>query len=234
MSYRITRGVKVKTNRIVLVTMVIAVLALLSAALIAAQEATEEAPEVTEVPSSFSDNRINGDIYLAGLAVYCVDANGSTDTNTYQNGGITVWGADGQKYIELTVDQLHSDEEIAQPVVPMETTAEAVTPTETATAVPTVEAAGTEEALPEPVLLARAETTTGTIWLFRISDDVFALQGTDEYGKFYTYMWTGCSLGVLNTETAPFAGLDFSETPMPPMETTEEPVMPTEEATVQS
>lgn len=223
-----------KTNRILLATLVIAVLALLSAALIAAQETTEEAPEATEIPSSFSDNRINGDIYLAGLAVYCTDENGSTDTNTYQNGGITVWGADGQKYIELTVDQLRGDEEIAQPVVPMETTAEAVTPTETATAVPTVEAAGTEEAMPEPVLLARAETPNGTIWLFRISDDVFALQGTDEYGKFYTYMWTGCSLGVLSTETAPFAGLDFSQTPMPSMATTEEPAMPTEEATAQS
>ncbi|MCC6802551.1 MAG: hypothetical protein IT319_06685 [Anaerolineae bacterium] len=212
------------------------VLAMLSAALIGAQEATEEA---TEVPSSFSDNRINGDIYLAGLAVYCTDENGNTDSNTYQNGGISVWGADGQEYIVLTVDQLRGDEEISQPVVPMETTQEAMTPTETATPAPTVEAVGTEEVMPEPVLLARAETMNGTIWLFRIADDVFALQGNDEHGKFYTYTWTGCSLGVLSTETAPFAGLDFSDTTGAESMATEEmmpaeTLMPTEEATAQS
>lgn len=220
----------------ILIAISVLVLAMISVALISAQEATEEA---TEVPSSFNDNRINGDIYLAGLAVYCTDENGNTDSNTYQNGGITVWGADGQEYIVLTVDQLRGDEEIPQPAVPTAMTEEAMMPTETATPAPTVEAMATEEMMPEPVLLARATTMNGTIWLFRIADDVFALQGNDEYGKFYTYTWTGCSLGVLSTETAPFAGLEFSDTTDNDAMATEEMMpaetaMPTEEATAQS
>lgn len=219
--------------------MILTVLASLSAVIIAAQESTEEAPEATEVPSSFSDNRINGDIYLAGLAVYCVDETGSTDTNTYQNGGITVWGADGQEYIALTVAQLRGDEEIPQPAVPMEMTEE---PMMEVTPAPTDDMMATEEMMPEPVLLARAQTMNGPVWLFRVTDDVFALQGNDEYGKFYTYTWTGCSLGVLSTETAPFAGLDMESmgdtTDMESMATEEmmpaETMMPTEEATAQS
>ena len=226
-----------KTNRIILIAMIVTVVAALSAVLITAQDSTAE-PESTAIPSSFSDNRINGDIYLAGLAVYCVDENNSTDTTTFQNGGITVWGADGQKYIELTADQLRGNEEISQPVAPMEMTEEAMSPAATPMPSPTVEAMATEDMMVEPVLLARAETMNGTIWLFRISDDVFALQGSDEYGKFYTYIWTGCSRGVLSTETAPFAGLDFTGSDMESMATAEvmpaETMMPTEEATAQS
>lgn len=235
-----------KTSRIVLVAVLLTVLASLSAVIIAAQETTEEAPEATEVPSSFSDNRINGDIYLAGMAVYCVDESGSTDTNTYQNGGITVWGADGQEYIALTVAQLRGDEEVPQPAVPMEMTEEPmmdVTPTATEAMTESGdEAMATEEMMPEPVLLARAQSMTGPIWLYRIADDVFALQGNDEHGKFYTYTWTGCSLGVLSTDTEPFSMDEMSmmeeSTEMESMATEEmmpaETMMPTAEATASS
>jgi hypothetical protein len=54
-----------------------------------------------------------------------------------------------------------------------------------------------------PVLLARNATPNGELWLFRVGDDTFALQGTDTTGKFYTYTWAGCSLGSIATDTAP-------------------------------
>ena len=137
-----------KTTRLVLAGAVLALVTILSAAVILAQDVTEEPPaEGTSVPSSFNDNRINGDVFLGGLAIYCEDENGNTSGNTFQNGGITVWGADGQKYIELTAAQLRGDEEIPQPPPTMEVGA-------TEEPVPTLDASATEEPF-EPILLVR-------------------------------------------------------------------------------
>ena len=185
-----------KTTRMVLAGAVLALLTILSAAVIIAQDATEEpSAEGTSVPSSFNDNRINGDVFLGGLAIYCEDENGNTDGNTFQNGGITVWGADGQKYIELTAAQLRGDEEIPQPPPTMEVGA-------TEEPVPTLDASATEEPF-EPILLAQAETPNGLIWFFRNGTDRFTLQGTDNTGKFFSYTWEGCALGALDVGAGP-------------------------------
>ena len=73
-----------KTNRLLLYASILIIAVLVSSAAIFAQDAT---PESTAVPSSFTDGRINGDIQLGGLAVYCADANGNTHVNSYQDGG---------------------------------------------------------------------------------------------------------------------------------------------------
>src|SRR5690606_6370770 len=98
----VMRGIMMNSKRTLFIGAVVMMLALLSAAVILAQDPT---PESTEVPTSFSDNRINGDIYLSGLALYCEDETGNTDTNTFQNGSLSIWGVGGQRYIHLTVDQ---------------------------------------------------------------------------------------------------------------------------------
>jgi hypothetical protein len=182
--------------------MVVAItaLTLLSTALLLAQETTPEpTAEVTDMPSSFNDNRINGDVFLGGLALFCEDETGSTAGNTFQNGALTVWGAEGQEYIRLTAAQLRGDEEIPQPPPAMEPGA-----TEEPMMTETVEPEETQEPLASPVLLAQAETANGTIWLFRVGMDTFALQGNDNTGKFFTYTWTSCALGTLTTDQPPF------------------------------
>lgn len=205
-----------KAKRILLIGMALSLLAVMSAAAILAQESTPEATsepgEGTEMPSSFSDNRINGDVFLGGLALFCEDEFGATDGNTFQNGGITVWGPDGQKYIELTAAQLRGDMEISQPPP---------TPDPLVTPMPeaTMDVSATMVPMMQPVLLARASTVNGPIWLFRLSnDDTFALQGYDNTGKFYTYVWQDCGLGTLDLSAAPFD----SSVEMPMMDVTSE------------
>ena len=204
-----------KKNRILLLVTVLAAVGMLSAAAIMAQEGTEEPPaESTSIPSSFSDNRINGDIFLGGLALYCEDENGNTDGNTFQNGGVTVWGPDGQKYISLTASQLRGDEEIMQPP-PTEEPMAGMTDEPMMDATETMDA-DMEEVLTAPILLAQANTTNGPLWFFRTGMDTFALQGYDNTGKFYTYTWEGCALGTLDAGAAPFIAM----TPEIPMEIT--------------
>lgn len=234
-----------KSKRMILVTSVVAVLALLSAALLAAQSATvEPTAESTSVPSSFNDNRINGDIFLGGLALYCEDENGSTAGNTFQNGALTVWGSEGQEFIRLTASELRGNMEVEQP--DMMATQDMMAGTEEATQMASssddVSSMATSEAtatMDNPVLLARANTPSGTIWLFSLGNDQFALQGTDNTGKFYTYSWTACGLGSLTTDTAPFNPMEETmmstqEATEPAMTSTEMPTSATAEATSQS
>lgn len=188
-----------KKTRLVLVAAMLSLLTILSAAAIMAQESTEEPAPETTPSSSFADNRINGDVFLGGLALYCVDENGNTDGNTFQNGGITVWGADGQKYIELTALELRNGEEWE-----MEATAEA-----DATEEPMM--AMTEEPF-EPILLAEAATANGPVWFFLNGTDRFTLQGTDNTGKFFSYTWEGCALGGLDIGAGPI--ITTGEMPM--------------------
>jgi len=191
-----------KSNRVVALASVLIIAILVSSAVILAQGATPEStPESTASASSFTDGRINGDVFLGGLAIYCQNQNGDTHVNTFQNGDLTVWGPDGQEYIFLDVNQLRGNKEITQLATMEANMTETVQPTATQTA--TLTASGTQKAQ-QPFLLARANTTNGQIWLFRTGDDQFALQGNDNTGKFFTYMWTGCSLGSLSTDTAPF------------------------------
>ncbi len=189
-----------KTSWSIFIAAVVAAFALLAAVALAQESTEEPTPETTTVPSSFNDNRINGDIFLGGLALYCADQNGSTATNTYQNGGITVWGVGGIEYIFLSADQLRGNAVIPQLATMEVSMTEEPAPTETATLAPGM----TEEPM-APVLLAQANTPNGAVWFFRTGDDQFALQGTDNTGKFFTYTWTGCSLGSVSTDTAPFA-----------------------------
>jgi len=194
-----------KTNRAVVLAAILIISALVSSAALLAQDGTPEStPESTAVSSSFTDGRINGDVFLGGLAIYCQDQNGNTNVNTFQNGNLTVWGPDGQEYILLSVNQLRGNQEIPQLATMEVNMTEIAAPTATQTA--TLTASGTQEAQ-QPFLLAQANTVNGQIWLFRVGDDQFALQGNDNTGKFFTYVWTGCSLGTLSTDTAPFSNL---------------------------
>jgi len=182
---------------------------MVTSAVILAQSTPESTPESTASASSFTDGRINGDIFLGGLAIYCQDQNANTHVNTFQNGGLTVWGPDGQEYVFLDVNQLRGNREIPQLATMEANMTEAVQPTATQTA--TLTASGTQEAQ-APFLLARANTPNGQIWLFRVGDDQFALQGNDNTGKFFTYIWTGCGMGSLSTDTSPFATLRANTT----------------------
>jgi len=179
-----------KINRAALLAVVLVISALVSSAAILAQDAT---PESTAVPSSFTDGRINGDIQLGGLAVYCADANGDTHVNSFQDGSLQVWGADGKEYITLTAAELSGNEEITQPP-----------PTEEPM-MATPEAGATEEMVSptNPALLARAAGPYGEIWFLKVGDNDFVLQTNDEHGKFITYTWEGCGLGNIQTDVVP-------------------------------
>jgi len=194
-----------RTNRAVLFAAILIISVLVSSVAILAQDSTPESTaESTAASSSFTDGRINGDIFLGGLAIYCQDQNGNTNINTFQNGGLTVWGPNGQEYIFLSANQLRGNQEVPQLATMEVNMTETVAPTATQTA--TMSASGTQEAQ-QPFLLAQANTVNGPIWLFRVGDDQFALQGNDNTGKFFTYVWTGCSIGTLSTDTASFANL---------------------------
>jgi len=198
---------------------VLIALIVLSAAYIQAQSTPEATGESTTTASSFNDHRINGDIFLGGLAIYCQDQNGNTDTNTFQNGGLTIWGPDGQEFIFLNANQLRGNREIPQ-LATMEAN---MTETVAATATATLTASGTQEAQ-APMLLARANTPNGPIWLFRTGNDQFELQGNDNTGKFFTYLWTGCSIGSLQAGAVPLftPGPAARSTPMATVQATVE------------
>jgi len=185
-----------------------------SSTAILAQSTTETpAPSAGETatvipPPVFTDGRINGSIDLGGLALYCVDQSGN-NVNAIDNGFITVWGVGDQKYINLDANQLRGNVEIPQLPATMQMTQEATEDTTVMEVTPMVavsseepQAAATPAA--QPVLLARAATPNGEIGFFGLGNDQFALQGYDENGKFFTYTWTGCSTGVIDTTSAAY------------------------------
>jgi len=207
-----------------------------SATAILAQEETPTVvpmPDATEAavpPPSFTDGRINGSISLGGLALYCVDKNNNTHVTSFQNGSITVWGIGDQKYINLTANQLRGNVEVQQaPSVMVEQMTEEAMTSGDATMMPTEEMMEPEvTAMPmgdQPILLAQALTPNGLIGFFTFGGDEFSLQGHDETGKFFTYTWTGCSTGSIDTTTQAY---------LPELEavaTVEFPAFATEEAT---
>jgi len=203
-----------KINRVVALASVLVISALVSSAVIMAQDAT---PESTAVPSSFTDGRINGDIQLGGLALYCEDQTGNAHVNSFQNGSLQVWGADGKQYIVLTAAELSGEKEVMQPPPTMEAGA-------TPEAMTTPEAGATEVASPtNPSLLARAAGPNGEIWFLKIGDNQFVLQTNDEHGKFITYTWEGCGMGNIQTDVVPL---------LPSIQGT--PMMATQEATAEA
>ncbi len=133
---------------------------------------------------SFGDARINGDIYIGDLALYCVDQNGTPNRSSFQDGGITVWSVGGSKYIDLNAAQLRGEQ---------------------ATTSNTHVVGDPSEITQFPVLLATAQTDLGEIWFWLAGpNDFFQLQGTDQWGKFYTYTWQGCSLGYVANGGGPY------------------------------
>jgi len=189
-----------KTNRVVALVSVLIISVLVSSAVILAQGGTPESTPASTAPaSSFSDGRINGDIQLGGLAVYCADASGNTHVNSFQDGSIQVWGADGKEDIVLTAAELSGGKEIMQPPPTMEAGATE----EPMMATPM--AGATEEMVSptNPALLARAAGPNGEIWFLKIGDNQFVLQTNDEHGKFITYTWEGCSMGNIQTDVVP-------------------------------
>jgi len=218
-----------------LATALVTVLAFSSTAILAQEETASvvpvpEASETAVPPPSFTDGRINGSISLGGLALYCVDKNNNTHVTSFQNGSITVWGVGDQKYINLTANQLRGNVEVPQePSVMLEQMTEEAMMNAAPTEMATEEMMEPEvTAMPmgdQPILLAQALTPNGLIGFFTFGGDEFALQGHDETGKFFTYTWTGCSTGSIDTATQPY---------LPELEavaTVEFPAFATEEAT---
>lgn len=220
-----------------LATGIVILLLLLSSAATWAQESTSE-PMATSEPNSVGDARINGNIYFSDLALYCFGEKNDTNVQSFDNGGITVWGGNGEEYIVLTAAQLRGDAEVPQPQLTVEpgmTGETMVSPTPMAT----------EAMMMEPVLLARAMTAFGPIWFYRVDANTFALQSANiADGKLYTYTWTDCNRGTLSTEVLPYGSTTLPGTPMATMEVssgslsrmsaTETPVivtMPTTEVT---
>ena len=194
----------VKRHLLAISITLITLLAFSGTALLAQSETATVVP-----PPTFTDGRINDIVGLGGLAIYCVDQNGNTHVSSFDNGAITVWGIGDQKYINLTAAQLRGSEEISQTPSVMEAQM-----TEDASD----DAANRDDDrrighhdggshpdgnVEEPVLLARATTPTGEIGFFSFGGDMFALQGHDDKGSFYTYTWTGCSTGKLDHSTVP-------------------------------
>jgi len=224
-----------KRNLIVRATALVALLTFSGTAIFAQDETATvvpvpEASETAVPPPSFTDGRINGSISLGGLALYCVDKNNNTHVNTFQNGSITVWGVGDQKYINLTANQLRGNSEVPQePSVMLEQMTEEAMLNAEPTEMVTQEMIEPEVTImpmgDQPVLLARATTPNGLIGFFSFGGDEFALQGHDETGKFFTYTWTGCNTGSIDTATQPY---------LPELEavaTVEFPAFATEEAT---
>jgi len=193
------------------VLMIAAVCLLLLAFSRAALLAQTETPTAVP-PPVFTDGRVNDNVNLGGLAIYCVDQSNNTHVTSFQNGAITVWGIGDQKYMNLSAAQLAGNVEVPQPPSEMEMQMTQTAPAATmqSAEVPT-EAPGAvmQEVTPNaagqtPVLLARATTPNGEIAFFRVDTDQFALQGHDNNGLFFTYTWSGCAEGVLDQTTAPY------------------------------
>gem|GEM_PF-2751747 len=213
-----------KTQPIRYLLVLLLILATSASAIFAQDETETPAPPeetVTPVPPpAFTDGRISNTAGLGGLALYCVDAN-NINVTSLDDCSITVWGVGDQKYIELSADELRGDVEVTQEpsVAETEGELEELAPTaEVTEELMTAEGADEPEATAvvleeEPVLLARATTPNGEIGFFRIGDDdLFALQGHDDKGAFFTYTWTGCNTGTIDQATAPFES--FLEAPM--------------------
>lgn len=192
--------------------------------------APEEGTATVVPPPAFTDGRISDIVGLGGLALYCVDEN-NVNVSSLDDGSITVWGVGDQKYIELSAEELRGDMEVSQEPSVAEVEGELTEAAPVAEATDVMEEtsdilmAEATEVVPDmtPVLLARASTPNGEIGFFRIgNDDTFALQGNDDKGAFFTYTWTGCNTGTVNTVTGPFAS--FLNVPMmsSTMEATEE------------
>ncbi len=211
-------------SRSILLTAILVIALLVSGAVIYAQT-PQATPPSTAQASSFTDGRINGDIDLGGLALYCTDQTGNTHVNTFQNGGIELWGVGGRKYIVLTAAQLRGTTEIMQPPATMEA-GMTETPMPAAT-----QMSGTQEAAQmPPTLLARAATPNGEVFFISLGNDNFELQGTDNTGKFFSYFWTGCSIGNIQAGAVPL----FSSTPGASSSGASSTAMPTAEMTAAS
>jgi hypothetical protein len=192
-----------------------ALIALLCFSGVAAQEST---PTV-EAPPNYTDGRINDNAELGGLAIYCVDINNNTHIGSFEEGAITVWGIGDQKYIELAAYQLRGRIEVRQaPSVAEAQLRLTATPQPTATTAKTEEPETTPvpSGKLEPFLVARANTLNGVIGFFRVGEDEFALQGHDDKENFFTYRWTACDIGELDSDAAPYNPmLEVTATPEP-------------------
>ncbi len=210
-------------QRLLAMTLVLVTLIVASGTAVFAQEATETPDAPTSMPpATFTDGRISNTAGLGGLALYCVDASGNTaNVTSFDGGAITLWGVGDQKYIELTDEELRGSEEVVQePSVleaalteeaPMDEPMAEMTdePMMDATEMVDTDMADDEDmsGMPSPqnpVLLARASTPNGEIGFFSLGNDMFALQGNDDKGAFFTYTWTGCSTGTVDHTTGAF------------------------------
>ncbi len=193
-----------KAQRIGILVMLMALLAVSGTAIFAQTETVTPVP-----PPNFTDGRINDHTNLGGLAIYCVNAS-SQPVHSYENGAVTIWGIGDQKYVNLSAAQLAGSAEIPQTPSSME-----IQMTQTApalmqsTPMMTEESAAMVDVTPNamgetPVLLARATTPDGEIGFFKLGDDQFVLQGHDDNGQFFSYRWNGCTEGALDTTVEPY------------------------------
>jgi len=189
-----------KSGRILfLVAALISVLVISSAVLgaqggqldAAFQTTDEMTPEMTAEGTSevfFNDNRINNQVILGEFGIYCEDAQGIAGSS-YEGGGISVWGADGDQYISVEEEALRqlSDMDMAEA-------------TQDASAMMTNTPEMMTTPSQRPILLGQANGQNGPVMLFLTGDNQFQLVGVLPDGKGFSYSWTGCT-GTLAVDT---------------------------------
>jgi hypothetical protein len=181
---------------------------------------------------NINDGRVNQNQLLGGIGIFCEDQNGAASTN-YTNGGISVWSAEGEKYLFASA----ADIALAQQQFPQVTTtvsgdqaqqgAQGNTSSNNQSGSTTgsnqsgsttgnTQSGGTGSiqgrtsgfetlriGTQNTGLLSRAQTNRGQYSLYAAGGETFYLIGSDEYGRQFLYRWTGCSNA--NSELSSFS-----------------------------
>jgi hypothetical protein len=153
---------------------------------------------------SINDGRVNQNQLLGGIGIFCEDQNGVV-SNNYTNGGISVWGAEGEKYLFATAEDIAA----AQSQFPLVTTtvqtddqaqqgAQGSTTGDVQSSSANIQGrTGDFTTLrignQTTGLIAAAQTARGPYNLYAAGDETFYLIGLDEYGRQFLYRWTGCT-----------------------------------------
>lgn len=143
---------------------------------------------------SITDGRVNENQLLGGIGIFCEDQNGEVST-TYTNGGISVWGPEGDKYLFASA----ADIALAQTQFPLvNQTVDQVQQSAQNTTTEVVQGrTGNFDTLrigqQNTGLLSAAQTQRGLYNLYASGGETFYLLGQDEYGRQFLYRWIGCT-----------------------------------------
>lgn len=189
---------------------------------------------------SITDGRVNENQLLGGVGIFCEDRNGVVSTD-YTNGGISVWGPEGDKYLFASA----ADIALAQTQFPLVN--QTVDQVQQSAQNATTQVAQGRTASFDTLrignqttgLLAAAETQRGLYNLYASGGETFYLLGQDEYGRQFLYRWIGCSnadselssfgFPLVSSSVRPAATTapSVTSTPAPATDATEPDVTPT-------